>query len=162
MSSLYELASNYRAIENMAGDPDVPDEALLDTLEAIEGEIEVKAENIGKLTESWDAQIMAVDAVIRRLQARKKTLANRIASLREYLRRNMDACGISRIESPYFLFTLAKGRPKVEIVSEADLPDEYCRIRREPDKTAILAALQSGRDVPGAILGESQPSLRIK
>jgi Siphovirus Gp157 len=31
-----------------------------------------------------------------------------------------------------------------------------------PDKVAILAALKEGRDIPGAHIGKSQASVRIK
>ena len=43
----------------------------------------------------------------------------------------------------------------------AAVPDDFVRIRREPDKTAIGAALASGADVPGATMANGMPQLRI-
>ena len=45
MATMYELTGEYRELLAMAGDPEIDPEAIADTLEAISGEIEVKAEN---------------------------------------------------------------------------------------------------------------------
>ena len=43
---LYEIANDYLALVQAVEDEEIPEEAISDTLEAIEGEIEVKADNI--------------------------------------------------------------------------------------------------------------------
>ena len=49
MATMYELTGEYRELLAMAGDPEIDPEAIADTLEAISGEIEVKAENTDTL-----------------------------------------------------------------------------------------------------------------
>ena len=44
MSNIYELTSNYDHLLNMLYDEDVDEQAILDTLESIEGDIEDKAD----------------------------------------------------------------------------------------------------------------------
>lgn len=159
---LYELTGQYLALQKLADDPDMPEQALTDTLEALTGDIQVKAQNLLQVVRGIETDIDAVDAEIKRLQEIKKVRQNRIDSLRDYLRHNMQVSGITSIKCPLFSITLAAGRDMVVIEDESLLPKEYQRITVAPDKAAILAALKAGQDVPGASLTKSQESLRIK
>ena len=159
MPKLYELTTQYKGLAEL---DDLPEDALHDTLEALEGDLQVKAENLLAVVTNMGADVAAIDAEIKRLQARKKAITNRQESLREYLRYNMDEAGISKITCPLFTITLAAGRPVVDVQDESLIPDGYARVERKLDKTAILRALKAGKDVPGAKLGKLQPALRIK
>lgn len=46
MNTLYELTAEYQQLLDMARDPDVDEKALSDTMEAIGGEIEDKADSL--------------------------------------------------------------------------------------------------------------------
>jgi hypothetical protein len=48
MGTLYELKSEYIQLREMAGDPDISPEALRDTMDAINGELEDKADGYAK------------------------------------------------------------------------------------------------------------------
>lgn len=159
---LYELTGKYLELQKAADDPDMPEEALRDTLEALEGDIEVKATNLLQVTRGIEGDIAAIDAEIQRLQAIKKARQNRIDSLRSYLKYNMQASGISKISCPLFTITLAKGRPMAVVDDVDKLPDDMKKVTVAPDKSAILAALKEGREVPGAHLAETDESLRIR
>lgn len=159
---LYELTGKYLQLLELAQDPDVPEDVFLDTVEGLEGEIQLKAENVVKFIMSLEGSIEAVTKEIQRLTARKRTLQNRDDGIREYLRRNMDLTGISRIECSLFLISLAAGRPMVVIEDESAIPEEYLVVTTRPDKTKILADLKAGKEVPGCQLGTSKPSLRIR
>lgn len=164
---LYEMTGRLLALADLLDDPEVPDEAVRDTIEAIEGEIEIKAEGILKFVANIDSDVKAVDTEIRRLQARKKILQNRQGRLREYLRHNMEVAGISRIECSLFLISLAKGRAIAQVNDAEAIPAKYKSTRTEVliDKASLLRDLKNLEDdqeIPGASLGTSKPSLRIK
>lgn len=161
---LYQMTGRLLALAQLLDDPDVPDEAIRDTIEGIEGEIEVKAEGLLKFVANLDGDLSSIDSEIRRLQARKKVLSNRKEGLREYLRMNMEVTGISRIECSLFLISLAAGRDVVLINQEDELPEKFIvkTTTTRPDKKRILEALMAGEEVPGASLGKSKTSLRIK
>lgn len=162
MTKLYELAGQYRALAELADDPDMPAQALADSLEGLEGEIEVKAEALLQVVAGLDGDTGAIDAEIRRLQHRKQVIANRAQRLREYLRENMEATGIDKIECPLFKITLTKPRPMAVINDESQIPDRYIKTIRTPNKTAILADLKTGKQVPGCALGETKRGLLVK
>lgn len=66
----------------------------------------------------------------------------------------MDACGISKIESPWFALTIQKNPESVDIFDEQAIPEQFKEqvISWKIDKTAIKNALKSGEIVKGAIL----------
>ena len=164
MTSLYELTGQYLALAEMADDPNMPPEVLTDSLEGLEGAIEVKAQAVLQVVAGMEGDTGAIDAELKRLQARKQVITNRANRLRQYLFDNMVATGISKISCPLFAITLAKGRPMVEVIDAELIPDQYIKttVTKAPVKAEILAALKAGEFVPGCRLGESKQSLRIK
>jgi len=159
---LYEMANQYLAVADLADD--MPPEAIADTLESIEGEIEVKAEALLQVVTNMEGDTAMIDAEIKRLQARKVVIQNRADSLREYLRQNMLRTGIDKISCTLFSITLAQAKPMVVVTDERLIPDEYIKttITKAPVKADILKALKAGEVVPGCLLGESKRSLLIK
>lgn len=101
-----------------------------------------------------DAEAEAVNVAIKRLSARKSALANQSARLRDYLKRNMVLTGIERIDAMDGTFSarLERGRDEfIEIDEGVTLPDALCRVKVEPDKTAIKAAIKAGELVPDGV-----------
>lgn len=164
MTSLYKLTEQQRELKELAGSGDVPAEALADTFEALGGQFNEKAVSISHVVKDIDTDIEALDAEIKRLSERKKVMKNKQDSIREYLRTNMEANGISKIECPLFTITLAKGRDVAVIDDVNDIPDQWVEVSvtQKPDKAAILRSLKAGDDVPGAHIEKSKTSLRIK
>lgn len=161
MSTLREITGRYLEVSEMANDPDIPSEAIRDTLEGIDGEFNDKAINVVHVIQNMGSDVAAIDDEIKRLQDRKKVIKNGEDSLRDYLRFNMESTGISKIECPLFAITLAKGRDVAIVDDENQLAPEYVVTTTRPDKAAILRALKDG-PVDGAHIEKSKPSLRIK
>ena len=162
---LYEITEQHRELEKLAETSDEEmAQALADTFEAIEGDFNDKAISLVTVANSISADTGAIDAEIKRLQARKKTMQNSENAMREYLRSNMEACGISKITCPLFSITLGKPRKIALITDESKIPTDYLDIKTSvsPMKALILKELKAGEEIPGAELGESKPSLLIK
>lgn len=157
---LYEITPQLVELSNM----DASDEAVRDTLEAVQMEFNDKAVAIVKVAESLDADTSAIDAEIERLKARKQVIVNRKQQLRDYLLYNMKAAGIKKIDCPLFTVTLRQGVESVEIIDQSQIPNEYVTVEvvEKPDKAAIKAAIKSGKEVTGAILKRGANSIQIK
>ena len=74
MESLYQLTDEYLQLLEMAEDPDVAPEVLKDTMEAIGGEIEIKADGYAKVIRQLSADAEGISAEIERLTDRKKAI----------------------------------------------------------------------------------------
>lgn len=158
MTQLYKLTGQWAELQSMDFDPAV----IKDTLESIEGEIKVKAENIGFVNANWDNQITAIDTEIKRLQAMKKVVQNKQNALKDYLRSNMEKCDIKKIECDLFTITLRKPVDVVVINDEESVPQDYWKVVKSVDKATVKKALKDGFEVPGARLQAGKPGLMIK
>lgn len=162
--SLYHMTEQYRCALAELSDADLPEEVVADTLEALEGELLQKGQAVAAFTLNLAAEIEAIKAVEKRISDKRKALEKREASLREYLRVNMEKAGITEIKSVdgSFAAKLQKGRPSVVVDDESLIPDDskYIRWKREVNKPAIAADIQAGVEVAGAHL-ETKPSIRI-
>lgn len=161
MTALHDLTGQFLELAN---NEELPAEAIRDTLEAIGGTIQEKALSLANWALDMDGDMGKIDAEIERLQARKKSIAKRRESLNEYLRNNMEATGIKKIQCPLFTITIVEGRESVAISDESEIPDEFMRVKTDisPDKAAISKAIKDGQEVPGASLQRGQSSIRIK
>ncbi len=161
MTALHELTGQFLELAN---NDELPPDSIRDTLEAMEGDIQSKALSLADWALDMDGNIEKIDLAIERLQSKKKAIEARRQSLIEYLRNNMEATGINKIQCPLFSITLVSGRDSVSISDQSAIPDEYMRVKTEvsPDKTAIAKALKEGVDIPGASLQRGQSSIRIK
>lgn len=163
MSKLYEISAQFKELQAIANDDEMA-VAVADTLESMEGEFNEKANAIVSMVLNMDGDVEPIDSAIERLQARKKVIQNKQASLKNYLRENMERTGINKISCPLFTITCVEGRELAYIDNEEALPDEYLSVKTtiSPDKTAITKALKEGKEIEGAHLERAKSSIRIK
>ncbi|MCF5708936.1 hypothetical protein GIV19_16770 [Pseudomonas syringae] len=165
MAALYEIGKQYQELMVLA---ETDDEdmavAVRDTMQAIEGEFEDKGKAIAMIALNIDGDLDAIQVQIDRLTERKRIINNRKESLKEYLRTNMEAAGITKITHPLFTISLGKGRPVVVIDNEKDIPDDFIntKVSSTPDKAAIAKAIKEGVGVPGAHSEIGKSSISIK
>ncbi|WP_310349218.1 siphovirus Gp157 family protein [Methylobacterium sp. BE186] len=108
-----------------------------------------------------EAQSKALGEIQAEMRERKWRLDKKAGDLRAAALWALGELGMKKLEAPDFTASVSESRPKVVITDEAAIPDQFCRIKREPDKTALLAALLRD-EVPGADLGNGAPSLTVR
>ena len=154
--ALYQLSQNYLQALDFLTDPeaDLPAEAINDTLEALEGELEDKAINVAKFLRNMEAAAEAIKNAEAEMARRRRSLENRVKWMKDYLKGSMEHTGITKIECPYFKLSIQKNPPAVNILDESAIPEEFKEqvITWKIDKTAIKEVLKSGEAVPGAEL----------
>lgn len=96
------------------------------------------------------------------LNKRREVLRNRVDFQRALIKRLMEVADQKSIDIPAAKISLGKSPAKVVIIDEGAIPDEFVRIKRDPNKTAIKEALVGGQDVPGATLSNGGTSLTIR
>jgi hypothetical protein len=96
------------------------------------------------------------------LAQRSRRIDRREQAIRKMMHKILDAADLRKVELPEATISIRNGTPKVIIIEQNELPDYYIRIKREPDKTLIGAALKAGSTVPGAALSNSEPTISIR
>ena len=161
--SLYSIADEYlrdlEKLESLQESGELSLQTLEDTLEGLSGDLEVKAVNVISYAKNLEAESEAIQKAIDSMQLRIKSLDNKTEWLREYVKTNMQRTGIKEIKCPYFVMKLQDNPAKVVIDCEAAIPDDCWRVipeKREPDKKAIKAKLESGENVSYAHIEKGQ------
>ena len=160
--TLYELTDDYRNLLEMAQNPDIDGQAIKDTLEAIQGDIEEKADGYAKVIKELSADTDKITAEIKRLTDRKNTIQNNIAYMKQSLTSAMTVTGNTKFRTDLFSFNIQKNPPALVVDDEKAIPQEYL-IPQEPkvDKKSIIDFLKNGNKVPYAHIEQSE-GVRIR
>lgn len=165
MSNIYEITNDYLQIMAMLEDSDLDPQTLADTMEGIEGEFEIKAENYAKVMKNLEGDILAIKTEIDRLTAKKKALENNIKNMKSTLQTAMETTGKTKFKTELFSFGIRKNAPSV-IMDEPyieNVPERFLKYS-EPtiNRTAIKEAIQNGEDLEGLAHLEQSESIIIK
>ena len=157
---LYEISTQYRQLAERLADMDLDAVTVADTLEAsgLTDALQEKAQGVELVARAAEMHCPAIDAEIARLLKLKERRQKIAQGLRDYLRHNMEAAGIDRIECPLFTLSLKKNPPAVEVLDEHEVAAEFWTTP-EPkppvariDKKLVAAAIKQGREVNGCRL----------
>ncbi len=163
--TLYELTTEYMELLAMLEDPDVDEDLIADTLEGIDGELEVKADGYARVMRQMDADAKAIKAEEERLANRRKSLENRAANLKSRLQQMMEITSKVKFKTELFSFGIQKN-PAAVVIDEQyieNIPEEYL-IRQDPkiDRAKLKEDLKAGKDLDGIAHLEQTESLRIR
>jgi hypothetical protein len=136
-------------------------ETLSDSLEGIS----TLPEAIAAVLRSGREDVAVAKALgeqIERMQSRKARLLDRAERKKALALWAMQEANERRIDAPDFIAYLGMSQAKVIIPDETLVPSRFLRVKTEPDKKLIGAALRAGEDVKFASLGNPQPTIIVK
>jgi len=164
-TTLYELTGNYKTLLDLAGSMDEDEiQAFNDTLEAVLGEIEVKADGYAVVMAEIEGRINIINKEIGRLEAIESALSNTRRRMVDRLKTAMEDIGKKEIKTDLHKFKIVNNGGKLPMTVQEDcVPEEYTKteVKITPDKDKIRAALESGEVLPFASLGERGTHLKI-
>lgn len=163
--TLYELTEDYMNLLALAEDPDIDEQAFADTLDGIEGAIEIKAENYAKIMRQLEADAAACDAESKRLKNKSKTIENNIKRMKQALQYAMMATGKTKFKTQLFSFYIQKNSASVVMDEQyiENIPERFL-VYKDPEinRKAIRDAINAGENLEGLAHLESTESLRIR
>ena len=165
--TLYELNVQMQEILDMAESGEFDEEIIANTLEGVEGEIEIKLDSYGVIIIELQADIEKIDQEIKRLTTKKKTISNSIDYLKKMVMQTMGTLNTRKVKGDKFTWTIAKNGGKAPLIIDEDmpaisLPEEYQLWDVKPNKEVIRQDLEAGKELPYARLGERGESLRLE
>ena len=164
--TLYELTNDYMELLQMAEDPDIDEQAFMDTLEGIEGALEDKADNYAKCMRMLEADAKGIKAEEDRLSARRKTIENNIKRMKQSLQTMMELTGKTKFKTQLFSFNV-QNNPASVVMDEQDIeniPERFLKYKDpDIDRKAIKDAIKAGdEDAMDIAHLEQTRGLRIK
>jgi len=163
---LYEISQDYINFMTQLENGDIPEIAVNDTLQAIQGDFNSKADNIACLIKSLTADAIAIKKERDKLYEREKTKKAQAERLSKYLLQEMQAINKNKLETPRNVISLRKSKSiKVDenFIDWAKGNNADLLTFKEPsaNKSAIKDLIKSGQEVPYCKLIENQ-NLTIK
>lgn len=130
--------------------------AWFDTLEGIEAEFEMKAENIAVFIKSVKAEVDMLKAEEQALKRRRQTKERQLESLKVYLLNQMQEIGRKKIDTPKALISIRNNAPSLVIDDElsfinwAEMHNDSLLKYSMPEirKADVKKAVKAGIDIP--------------
>lgn len=166
---LYEISENYRAFMAAVDAGEIPEDAIGDTLDGIEGAFDDKADSIACLIKELRLEAAGIKTEADNLTARARRAQAKADRLQGYLLYHMQAMGKTKISTARNVLSLRKGTPACKIEDEAlalswlEMHHMEDCIKREVSirKRELLARMKDGDEIPGAHM-EQDVILQVK
>lgn len=150
---LYELAQDFNELFDLIESEEFDLDTLEDTIQNIEGVVEVKIENTAKMIKNWESQAAAMEAEEKRLKESRAALENRITRIKDYILENLTLMGKDKITTSIGNVCKQKNPPSIEVLDMKAIPNGYIIVPPvEPrvDKKSIMERFKAtGEPVPG-------------
>ena len=169
--NLYELDNEWATIqeelESLDGQELTPELELkllelMSNLDETAQEWHRKVDNYCKLIASLNASAKARKAESDRLKELAGLDQLKADRLKDRLKDSLKLRDQSKVKTTLFNLSVCKNsRPSLTIPEVENLPDEFTKLVKEPDKEAIKEALESGQEIEGCQLTVGD-HLRIK
>ena len=166
--TLYELTDQYRQVWDLVDNPEIPEDAILDTLEGIQGEIMDKAESIAIILKKLNADVEAFKQEEKNLKERLGTIERKIDRLTDYLSAELQKAELLKVTTPRasISFRASKAveiRNEDEFLKWAELNADYLLDYKAPtiSKSKVKTAIDDGKEIPYAEI-VTRNNLQIK
>lgn len=163
-STLFDLTGDWLRLYDMADDPDIEPDVLRDTMEAIEGEIEAKADGYAAVMAKLTGDMEAIMEQEKRLSARRKAIEGNIKRMKDALEETMLITGKTKFKTALWSFTI-QNNPASLVIDTDDIdaiPSMYVKVTKSLDKSAIKEAIKEGKNFDGIAHLEQTRGLRIR
>lgn len=137
------------------------EELLKDTLEGNTRLHEIMEKFLSAMREN-ETLAEAVSQRVGKLRERQTRLTHRAQFYRTLMYRLLERTGVKSISLPEAKISVVNSPDKVIVTDESAIPDAFCRITKEPNKTAIKNALKSGTIIPGATLSNGGTTIQVR
>lgn len=108
------------------------------------------------------ANVAGIKEVAKELKERQARFEAKEEFCRSLIHKLMDAAGVKKLTLPVATVNITNVSPSVMILDESAIPDDFMRIKKEPNKTAIKAALETGQSIAGAVMSNGSTTVSIR
>ena len=160
--TLYDLTADYLELQEMMED-DISDDALIDSMESIEGLYEDKIDGYAAVIRTLEAEATAYKDEADRMTNKAKVIRNNISRMKKAMYESMLQTGIRKVKGKRFTVSVQKNGGKAPFVLTWDNPDTLPDnlVERKPNIEAIREFTEKNGETYG-YFAERGESLRIK
>ena len=142
--------------------PDIDDETLADTLEGLTNLNEM----LGAVVRSHLDDMAIVEALKSRvadMQDRLSRISKRAEKKRELVISVMEQADLKKLAEADFTVSLRSASAPLVVTEEGSIPEPFWKPQvPKLDRLGLIGALKSGKQVPGAVLGNPRMTIAIR
>lgn len=156
---LYQLTDNYNKVWQMLDNEETDLQVIKDTLESIDGAIEIKAQNTVSLLKNLEVYSDGLSKEIKRLEQMQDAVNHKYDSIRNYLFSQLESTGLTEIKTSIATIKQQNNPPSVEIFDSSLIPAKYQTVIPATftiSKKNIASDLKAGINIPGVSLKHSK------
>lgn len=161
MGTLYSLTEEFKALYELASSDD-DEQAFLDTLEGLKGELSIKAGGYVNVIKQLEMEQDECDRVIAAFMAKKETRANHVKKMKEALLQAMDVANVDCITAGNYTLKIVNNGGVQPLKIDGEVPDNFTKIKIEPDNELIRKTLSEGKELSFAHLEPRGRHLNIR
>ena len=144
MATLYEISAEMQELMDWMNDPETDPEAIADTLEGLQFELESKAEGYCKVIRQFEADAQMFKAEAARFAQKQALAENNAKYLKEKLKNAMVATGNENgLDAGLFKLKIAGNGGKKPLKITGDVPEEFVKMIPQNDTDRIRDFLES-------------------
>lgn len=142
MGTLFDITAEFTQLYELATDPECDEELFQGTLEALTGELEVKASGYTNVIKQLEMEAKQADEISKAFADKKKVRENHIKRMKEALKYAMETAGLEKIDAEPFTIKIQKNGGLQPLKIDGDVPGEMMRVIYEPDTDRIREFLK--------------------
>lgn len=141
--TLFDIVGEFHELYELATDPEVDPQILADSLESVQGQLEVKASGYVQVIKQLEMEAKQADEVAKAFNEKKKIRENNIKRLKEALKGAMEATGQSQVAAGDFTIKLQKNGGLAPLTITGEVPQNMTKVIVEPDGDKIREFLKN-------------------
>jgi len=142
--------------------PDADEETLMDTLDGMTSLTDSLAELLRSSQED-QSLASALRGRMTDMQERCGRFEDRARKKRELVCTVMEEAELKKLTEPDFTVSLRPARAPLMIIDEEAIPGDYWKPQpAKLDRMGLISALTNGRDIAGAVLGNSPLMISVR
>lgn len=171
MATLFEIGADFLRLQEMAEDPEIDQEAIKDSFEAIQGEFDDKVESWLKVIRNLQEDTLARERMMDDLEKKNEADLRTIDRMKGTLKQIMEATGLKKAGGAVLSATVCGVGGKKPLVWADGIKEDPLLLPKEyvlgvttykPDTDKIREALDAGIEVPGVEYGDRGTYLKVK
>ena len=163
--TLFGLVGEYKELYSLLTDADESEQEIIETtLEAVTGEIEVKAEGYVSVLNQLDMEIQACKKMKSEWDNKLKVRESNYKRLKERMLQGMLMLGKNELKAGNVTLKVSNAGGVLPIIYDESktVPEKYTKVTIETDGKLVREALDKGEELDFAHFGERGKVLKIK
>ena len=163
-NELFDLIGEYKELYELLTDEEVDEQTVKDTLEGVEGEIEIKAQGIVGICDRLDMEIKACEQHKKEWERRLAVRKNSKERLKQMLKHALITLGKDRVNAGDVVIKLENAGGVLPVVYDKTkaVPERFTRMTIETDGELVRKALEKGEKLDFAHFGERGKVIRFR